>query len=100
MVPLRVLVSRTDRIGDVVLTLPLCGLLKARRDARVIFLGRRYTRPVLEACDAVDEILEWDDALTPDAQRDLVAAARADVALHVRPDRAIARAVRRARVPL
>ena len=99
MVPLRVLVSRTDRIGDVVLTLPLCGLLKARRGARVIVLGRRYTRPVLEACDAVDEILAWDDALTADAARDLIASARADVVLHVRPDRAIARAAHRARVP-
>jgi hypothetical protein len=35
------LVSRTDAIGDVVLTLPLCGWIKeACPGARVIFLGR------------------------------------------------------------
>ena len=95
----RVLVSRTDRIGDVVLTLPLCGLLKARGH-RVVFLGRRYTRAVLEACDAVDEIVEWDDAASRGAARDLLAATRADVVLHVKPNTAVAWAALQARVPL
>ena len=48
-----ILVSRIDRIGDVVLTLPLCGLLKERLGARVVFLARRYTRDVVAASDAV-----------------------------------------------
>src|ERR1700755_3046907 len=94
----RILVSRTDRIGDVVLTLPLCGLLKARGH-RVIFLGRAYTRPVLEACDAVDEIVEWNDARGADA-RALVASAQADAVLHVKPNRGVAWAACQARVPL
>ncbi len=95
----RVLVSRTDRIGDVVLTLPLCGLLKAELGAHVIFLGRAYTRPVLDAADSVDEILEWDHATSHAARRALVAHARADVVLHVFPRAPIAHAAWEARIP-
>jgi heptosyltransferase III len=98
--PLRVLVSRTDRIGDVVLTLPLCGLLKARLGAHVAFLGRDYTRDVVAASDAVDEWVAWDDALAPRAARDLLASTRADVVLHVRPNATVARAARGAGIPL
>lgn len=99
-VTLRVLVSRTDRIGDVALTLPLCGLLKARLGARVVFLGRPYTRDVIAASDAVDEVLAWDEGMSPAETRALVAGARADVVLHVRPKLPIARAAWAAHVPL
>jgi ADP-heptose:LPS heptosyltransferase len=96
----RILVSRTDRIGDVVLTLPLCGLLRAELGATVVFLGRPYTRPVLEAAPAVDEVLDWDASASPAAQRALLAGARADAVLHVFPQVAVARAARAARVPV
>lgn len=100
--PLRVLVSRTDGIGDVVLTLPLCGLLKTQLGARVIVLGRRYTRAVLEASPFVDEVLEWDAVEHGgiDAQAALLRSARADVVLHVYPRVGIARAALAARIPL
>ncbi len=98
---MRILVSRTDRLGDVALTLPLCGLLKARLGATVVFLGRGYTRPVLEASGAVDEILDWDVAAAAGfaARRDFVRAARADVALHVFPRAPLAWAALAAGVP-
>lgn len=97
---LRVLVSRIDRIGDVVLTLPLCGLLKERLGARIVFLGRRYTRDVLAASDAVDEVLEWDETADGSAAVAQIAGARADVVIHVRPNATVARAAWRARVPI
>jgi ADP-heptose:LPS heptosyltransferase len=96
----RILVSRTDRIGDVVLTLPVCGLLREQLGATVVFLGRAYTRPVLDAAPVVDEVLDWDAATTPAAQRALVAGARADAVLHAFPRAAVARAAWRAGVPL
>lgn len=99
---MRVLVSRTDRIGDVVLTLPLCALLEARLGAEVIVLGRRYTRPLLEASAYVDEVLDWDDVEGEDEalQRDFLRSARADAIVHVFPREPIARAARAARIPL
>jgi heptosyltransferase-3 len=94
----RIIVSRTDRIGDVVLTLPLCGLLAKELDAEVLFLGRGYTTPVLEACDAVSRILNWDTVADagPDAQAALLKDAGADAILHVFPRPLIATAARRA----
>jgi len=93
----RVIVSRTDRIGDVVLTLPLCGLL-AQEGAEVLFLGRRYTTPVLEACESVSRILDWDSVADAgaDAQAALLRDAGADAIVHVFARPEVARAARRA----
>lgn len=98
---MRILVSRTDRLGDVALTLPLCGLLKARLGATIVFLGRGYTHALLEASDAVDEALDWDAVAHAPfaARRDFLRAARADVVLHVFPRAPIAWAALAARVP-
>lgn len=99
---MRILVSRTDRLGDMVLTLPLCALLKRRLGAHVVVLGRRYTRPVLEASADVDGVLEWDAVEDAGfaAQRAMLAEARADAILHVFPRPAIARAAFAAGIPL
>ena len=99
---MRIIVSRTDRIGDVVLTLPLCALLRAHLGAQVVALGRDYTRPLLEASPHVDEVLDWDagSARDVDAQRDLLRDVRADAIVHVFPRADIARAALAAKIPL
>jgi ADP-heptose:LPS heptosyltransferase len=51
------LIVRTDRLGDVVLTLPMArAIKKAMPNARVTFLASEYTRPIIERCPDVDEI--------------------------------------------
>lgn len=58
----RVLISRTDSIGDVILTLPVCSWLKRTfPDIYIVFLGKTYTKPVLECDSNIDEIVCWDD---------------------------------------
>jgi len=97
---LRVLVSRTDRIGDAVLTLPLCALLKTQLGAEVVALGRGYSRPVFEASPFVAQVLEWDSVDGHrGAERDLLVRSRADVVMHAFPRWAIARAALAARIP-
>lgn len=99
---MRILVSRTDRLGDVVLTLPLCAQLKQQLGAEVVVLGRRYTRPLLEACPFVDAAIDWDDVERSGegSRRALLAEVGADVIIHVFPRPAIARAAFAARIPL
>jgi heptosyltransferase III len=98
---MRVIVSRTDRIGDVVLTLPLCALLREELGAEVIALSQGYCRPVFEASPFVSEVIEWDtEGIDTRARRDLLARCDADVMLHVYPRLAIAYAARAARIPL
>ena len=66
----RILISRTDAIGDVVLTLPLCGALKKYLPkVEVLFLGRTYTKEVIAKSKFVDGFVNADDLLRlPEAE--------------------------------
>ena len=62
-----ILLVRTDRIGDVVLSLPMLPLLKRRfPDAKISVLVREYTRELVEHHSCVDEVLtyEHEDSLS------------------------------------
>lgn len=52
------LIVRTDRIGDVVLSLPLAGIIKKKYpDCRITFLLREYTKPLAENHPYIDEVM-------------------------------------------
>lgn len=56
----RIIISRTDKIGDVILTLPMVGILKENfPNAEIIFIGNTYTKPILESCEHIDKIVDW-----------------------------------------
>lgn len=96
------LISRTDAIGDVVLTLPLAGWLKQYiPGARVLFLGRTYTAPVVSCCRHVDAFLNWDDIskLTTEEQVRFFREQNVDTIIHVFPHKTIANVARKARIP-
>ena len=101
--PRRVILSRTDGIGDVVLTLPMAGLLKkSLRDCEVIFIASAYAGPVARACVHVDGVVDW-SALSQhgeEAQAAVLKALNADAIVHVFPNRQIAMAARRAAIPV
>ncbi len=60
--PSRILVARTDRMGDVVLTLPVFSSLRRRFPrARLVMLAGRYGGAIVEGFPHVDEILWYDD---------------------------------------
>jgi ADP-heptose:LPS heptosyltransferase len=59
--PSSIAISRTDSIGDVIVTLPLCGFIKKHSsNTRIVFIGRGYTQAIVEACPFVDEFLNFD----------------------------------------
>jgi heptosyltransferase-3 len=101
--PRRILISRTDGIGDVVLTLPVAAYIKKHLPGSVVlFLGTSYTKPVIEACRHVDGCVEWDRLSGMDnaSRIQAIQGLNADAILHVFPDKRIARLARRARIPL
>ena len=58
----RILIVRTDRLGDVVLSLPLaCAIKQKFPDAEIGFLCRKYTEPVVSMSRDVDEIFVVED---------------------------------------
>ncbi|MCF8412221.1 MAG: glycosyltransferase family 9 protein [Melioribacteraceae bacterium] len=53
-----ILIIRTDRIGDVVLTLPMAEILKKKyRDSKITFLLREYTEPLARNNKFIDQII-------------------------------------------
>lgn len=91
-VPNRIIISRTDSIGDVILTLPLCQAIKEKYpDCTVIFLGADYTLPVVNNCPFVDETLSWTNIQKQptSSQLDILRDQNADVILHVFPNKKV-----------
>jgi ADP-heptose:LPS heptosyltransferase len=92
----RILICRTDNIGDVVLTLPLAGLLKQRiPGVQVDMLCRGYAAPVVRCSRFVDRTLALDEL---DIDR-LFDTADYDTVIFAFPHRALGRAARLPKVP-
>lgn len=97
-----ILISRTDSIGDVVLTLPLAGLLKLNMpDVKISFLGMPYTKDVIESCSQVDQFIDWQylQGLSKDEALGQFKTLNADVIIHVFPREEIAKLAKKASIP-
>jgi heptosyltransferase III len=95
----RIIVSRTDSIGDVVLALPVTAILKRLfPECTLIFLGRGYTKNIIECCEYIDEFADWDEIKIN--KKDAIKSLRADAIIHVFPRKEIAIAARSAGIPL
>jgi ADP-heptose:LPS heptosyltransferase len=100
--PNRIVISRTDSIGDVILTLPLAGILKkAYPDCTIFFLGNTYTRPIISCSKYVDEIWEWAvlTKLSYNEQLNWIKEKEIDTFIHVFPRKEIARLAKAANIP-
>ncbi len=99
--PKKIVISRTDSIGDVILTLPLAGILKERfPSATIIFFGNTYTKPIIKCCTAVDEIWEWAEIEKkhPEEQIHWLTEQNVDTFIHVFPRKALARLAKKAKI--
>ncbi|OGT41108.1 MAG: hypothetical protein A3F13_02960 [Gammaproteobacteria bacterium RIFCSPHIGHO2_12_FULL_40_19] len=95
------LISRTDNIGDVILTLPLVGILKQQfPEMKISFLGREYVRAIIEHCADIDSFFSY-DALTHLSKEDAIAQIKAhafDAVIHAFPNKPIALLMKQAGV--
>lgn len=97
----KIIISRTDSIGDVVLTLPLAGILKEKYpNCTILFLGKTYTKPVVKLSKYVDEFINWDELQKKENPVDTLKALKADVFIHVFPNKELARMVHKAKIPI
>jgi ADP-heptose:LPS heptosyltransferase len=90
----KIIISRTDSIGDVVLTMPMVGKLKEMIPAcSIVFLGRDYTRDIVSMSVFVDEFISWDQLLKLKSKNERISALKntqADTIIHVFPRKEIA----------
>jgi heptosyltransferase-3 len=96
----KIIISRTDSIGDVILTLPLCVWMKKQfPQSELVFLGRTYTKDIIACFDVVDTFLNFDDfSSLPTSER--IARLKADCIIHVFPNREIASLSKKAKIPM
>ncbi len=97
------LLSRTDSIGDVVLSLPVAGMLKKMYPlCKIYFLGQKYTQSVIESCAYVDTFLNWTELkeLSPKAQIDFLKQLKIDEIIHIFPKKEIAKLAKLADISL
>lgn len=96
----RILISRTDSIGDVALTLPMCQALKIKYpDAEIIFIGKNYTRPVVSCFEAIDAFWDIDELLNQPLATQLQQL-KADCIIHVFPNKKLAFLAKKAKIPM
>ena len=97
----KILISRTDAIGDVSLTLPVCVALKQQfPEAELVYLCRNYTAPVVACFEPIDDMLVYEEleALSND-ERALKLEGFSAV-LHLFPNKMVANWCKQARIPL
>ena len=97
-IPENIIISRTDSIGDVVLTLPVATVLKRHfPEIKIGFLGKAYTRPVIEACSSVDKFIDVNDFMNKPVT---VCGEKPAAILHVLPNAAIAKRAKKLKIAL
>ncbi len=98
-----IIISRTDSIGDVVLTLPLAGVLKKMYPScKIIFLGKSYTKEIVACSSNIDVFVDWEAIKKSDRkeQTDAFKQLEADAIIHVFPVKEIACLAYKAKIPL
>ena len=97
---MKLIISRTDAIGDVCLTLPTIGWLKSiRPDWQISMLVSDYSAPLAKACRWIDEVVVIDHDLETGALARLLRLQKADHIIHVFPHRKLAKAAHIANIP-
>lgn len=97
----RILISRTDNIGDVILTFPMIGLLKRKYpEAQIYFLGKTYTKHLIKLNKNIRGFLNYDElvAKTEEKQIAYLKSFGFDVVIHVFPRKDIAKICKKARI--
>ena len=99
---MNIVISRTDSIGDVILTIPITGYLKEKYpDCKIFFLGRTYTKAIISSSANIDIFINWDD-LSNQKEKEQIEFLRKlqiDWFIHIFPNKQIARLAKKAGIP-
>jgi ADP-heptose:LPS heptosyltransferase len=98
----RIIISRSDNLGDVILTLPMAGILKHNiPDTEIIFIGKTYSQAIIESSEYIDDFINIDDLRNRPykIQIDFLRKKNADLIIHVFPNKHIAKLAKLAKIP-
>ncbi len=97
------LVSRADAIGDMVLTLPMAGIVKEKYPGcKIIYLGKDYTQEIVALSAHINEFISYDHLMSLDkkARVQKLKEMGIDIFLHVFPLSKLASLAKAAKIPL
>lgn len=97
----KIIISRTDNIGDVILSLPLAAIIKQYNpNCDIIFLARNYVKAVVEQSPYVDAFIDWQALSALDATQvaEVLTEHKADAIIHLFPNRLIAKSAKKANI--
>ncbi len=98
-----IIISRTDSIGDVVLTLPMIGLIKEYYpNSNIYFLGSDYTKSIIDNCVFIKEFISWNHvkSLSTEEQIEFISKYNCDVFINVFPNKIISKLAKKADIPI
>lgn len=98
-----ILISRTDSIGDVILSLPLASIIKRYLpEVKILFLGSNYTKAIVNANKHVDQFIDYTSLskLPFNEQVAEIKALNIDAFIHVFPRKALSVLAKKAKIPM
>ncbi len=96
-----ILISRTDSIGDVLLTLPFCTWLKNQfPESKLTFLGRNYTQSVIESFTVIDSFIALEQLSNKPTLEKVNLLKGFDCIIHVFPNKEIASLAKQAKIQI
>ncbi len=97
----KIIISRADAIGDVLLTFPMCGMIKKKYPhIKISFLGKTYTEAIINSCEHIDEFINADVLFKKNKKEavQMLQSFGADAIIHVFPNKQIARLAKKAKI--
>jgi heptosyltransferase III len=96
--PINIILSRNDGVGDMVLMLPMAGIIKQYYPAiKVAVLGKQYTKALVDACVHVDQFIDEDDFFSKTI---LIDGKTPEAIINVRTNKKVARRAKALKIPL
>ncbi len=97
-----IFISRTDHLGDVVLSLPVVGLLREYYpEATITVLGTQYSKALLEDCADINHVWDW-NFLQEQSDEEIITqlkAASIDVIIFSHSCKRLAKLAKKAEIP-
>lgn len=93
-----ILICRNDAIGDTILALPMCGVIKKYLpQTNITFLGTAYTRPVVAMSQYVNDFIDYNEIRNLDAAslKKLFHDKEIDAAILMKSDKELAQLIKR-----
>ena len=97
-IPANIILSRNDGIGDMVLMLPMAGIIKEHfPDIKIAVLAKKYTKALVDACIFIDEFIDEEDYFLKEV---LIDGLKPQAIIHVRTDKKVAWRAKQLKIPM